>query len=144
MKTRTLLILAVAGLLSLAACDDAGLTTTTLANGATTTENPTTSDDVANDIATTVSEVQAEVTELANEVQNSAVAADLQESWDTLQAEVLAGVAAIRDDGTIDGSQVQEALDNFQSDLDALGDQVEPTLTDAWETLRDRLESLMS
>jgi hypothetical protein len=53
-------------------------------------------------------------------------------------------VAAIRDDGTIDGSQVQGALDSFQSDLDALGDQIEPSLTDAWETLRSRLESLMS
>jgi hypothetical protein len=144
MKTRTLLILAIAGLLSLTACDEAGLTTTTLTDGATTTDSPTTADDVANDIATTVGEVQAEVTELANEVQNSAVAEDLRESWDALQAEVLAAVAAIRDDGTIDGSQVQEALDSFQSDLDALGDQVEPSLVDAWETLRNRLESLMS
>jgi hypothetical protein len=144
MKTRTLLILAIAGLLSLTACDEAGLTTTTLTYGATTTDSPTTADDVANDIATTVGEVQAEVTELANEVQNSAVAEDLRESWDALQAEVLAAVAAIRDDGTIDGSQVQEALDSFQSDLDALGDQVEPSLVDAWETLRNRLESLMS
>jgi hypothetical protein len=39
---------------------------------------------------------------------------------------------------------VQGALDSFQSDLDALGDQIEPSLTDAWETLRSRLESLMS
>jgi glucose/arabinose dehydrogenase len=144
MKTRTLLILAVAGLLSLAACDEAGLTTTTLADGATTTQNPTTADDVANDIATTVAEVQAEVTQLANEVQNSAVAAELEESWDALQAEVLAAIAAIRDDGTIDGSQIQAALDSFQSDLDALGDQIEPSLVDAWDTLRNRLESLMS
>jgi hypothetical protein len=144
MQRKGMLILAVAGLLSLAACDEAGLTTTTLADGVTTSASQTDADDVANDIATTVAEVQAEVTELANEVQNSAAAAELQESWDALQSEILAVVAAIRDDGTIDGSQVQGALDSFQSDLDALGDQIEPSLTDAWETLRNRLESLMS
>lgn len=144
MRKRNVLALAIAGLLTLSACGDTDLTETTADPGSVTTADPTTGDDVANDIATTVAEIQSEVTELSNEVQNSAAAAELEETWNALQAEVLAAAAAIRDDGTIDGSAVQEEIDAFQTQLDTLGDEVEPTLTEAWETLRDRLQSLMS
>jgi hypothetical protein len=109
-----------------------------------TTAAPTTGEDVTDDIATTVAEVQSEVNELATEVQNSTAAAELEESWNALQANVLAAVAAIGDDGTIDGSAIQEELASFQAELDALGDEAEPALMEAWETLRDRLESLIS
>jgi hypothetical protein len=99
---------------------------------------------MTDDIATTIAEVQSEVSELATEVQNSSAAAELQESWNALQADLLAAVAAIGDDGTIDGSSVQEEMEAFQSHLDALGEEAEPALMEAWETLRDRLQSLMS
>jgi hypothetical protein len=117
---------------------------TTTDPGSVTTADPTTGDDMTDDIATTVAEVQSEVSELATEVQNSSAAAELQESWNALQADLLAAVAAIGDDGTIDGSAVQEEMEAFQSHLDALGEEAEPALMEAWETLRDRLQSLMS
>lgn len=135
--------LALTGLLFLAACGDTDLTETTDL-GSVTTEDPTTGDDVANDIATTVAEIQSEVNELATEVQNSAAAAELEETWNALQAEVLAAVAAVGDDGTIDGSAVQEEIDAFQAQIDTLGDEIEPTLMEAWDNLRDRLQDLMS
>jgi hypothetical protein len=144
MRSRSVLVLALTGLLLLAACGDTDLTETTFGSGTVTTGDPTGGDDVVNDIATTVAEVQAEVNELSTEVQNSAAVAELEGTWNALQAEVLAAVAAIRDDGTIDGSAMQEEVDAFQTQLDSLGDEVEPALMDAWETLRDRLQSLMS
>ncbi|MGF1618396.1 MAG: hypothetical protein ACFCU2_11425 [Acidimicrobiia bacterium] len=144
MRSRSVLVLALTGLLLIAACGDTDLTETTFESGTVTTGDPTGGDDVVNDIATTVAAVQAEVNELSTEVQNSAAAAELEGAWNALQAEVLAAVAAIRDDGTIDGSSLQEEVDAFQTQLDSLGDEVEPALMDAWQTLRDRLQSLMS
>lgn len=143
MRTRSVLALALAGLLFLAACGETDLTETTADPGSVTTADSA-GEDVADDIATTVAEVQAEVNELTTEVQNSAAAAELEETWNALQADLLAAVAAIGDDGTIDGSAVQEQVDAFQTQLDSLGDDVEPALMDAWETLRNRLQSLMS
>jgi hypothetical protein len=143
MRKRSLLVLALSGLLFLAACGERDLTETTADPGSVTTADPA-GEDVADDLATTVAEVQAEVNELATEVQNSAAAAELEETWNALQSELLAAVAAIGDDGTIDGSAVQEEVDAFQAQLDSLGEEVEPTLMDAWETVRNRLQSLMS
>jgi hypothetical protein len=110
LRKRNLPILALAGLLFLTACGDTDPTATTTDPGSVTTAAPTTGEDVTDDIATTVAEVQSEVNELATEVQNSAAAAELEESWNALQANVLAAVAAIGDDGTIDGSAIQEEL----------------------------------
>lgn len=143
MRSRSVLVLALTGLLVLAACGDTDLTETTFNSGTVTTGDPT-GDDVANDVASTVAAVQAEVAELTTEVQNSAAAAELEGTWNDLQVELLAAVAAIRDDGTIDGAAVQEEVNAFQTQLDALGDEVEPTLMEAWETLRDRLQGMMS
>ncbi len=143
MRSRSVLVLALTGLLVLAACGDTNPTEMTFESGTVTTGDPT-GDDVANDVASTVAAVQAEVTDLTTEVQNSAAAAELEGTWNDLQVELLAAVAAIRDDGTIDGAAVQENVNAFQTQLDALGDEVEPTLMEAWETLRDRLQGMMS
>ncbi len=143
MKNRSVLILALTGLLFLAACGETDLTATTADAGTVTTGDPA-GDDGSDEIASTVAEVQAEINELTTEVQNSAAAAELEAAWNTLQADLVAAVAAIGDDGTIDGSAVQEKVDAFQTKLDSLGDDVEPALMDAWETLRHRLQDLMS
>lgn len=141
MKKLNVLAALLAGMLVLSAC-------TTAVDGDAVDDVVTTlgetAEEVGDDVSATVADVQAEVSELATEVQNSAAAGELEESWNTLQTEVLAAVAAIGDDGMIDGSQVQDAIDDFQSDLDALGNEVEPTLAEAWDTFRQRLESIMS
>lgn len=143
MRNRSVLVLALTGLLVLAACGDTDLTATT-ADPSSVTTGDVAGGDAADDIASTVAEVQSEVNELTTEVQNSAAATELEETWNALQSEVLAAVAAIGDDGTIDGSAVQEEVNAFQTQLDSLGDEVEPTLMEAWEALRDRLQGLMS
>lgn len=144
MRKLKLPVLALAGLLFLAACGETDVTVTTTGLESVTTTESTTGEDATDDIAATVAEVQNEVNALATEVQNSSAAAELEESWNALQADLLAAVASIRDDGTIDGSAVQDEIEAFQSQLEALGDEAEPALMEAWETLRDRLQSLMS
>jgi hypothetical protein len=139
-KTKSFAI-AIACLLALGACTDNDLTTTTVDSGAVTTVADST--EATADVAATIAEVQSDVTDLSNEIQNSAAAAELQESWNTLQTAVLAAVASVADDGTMDGTQIQGAIDDFQTDLDALGADVEPTVAEAWDTLRDNLESMM-
>jgi hypothetical protein len=139
-KTKSFAI-AIACLLALGACTDNALTTTTVDGGAVTTVADST--EATADVAATIAEVQSDVTDLSNEIQNSAAAAELQESWITLQTAVLAAVASVADDGTMDGTQIQGAIDDFQTDLDALGADVEPTVAEAWDTLRDNLESMM-
>jgi hypothetical protein len=139
-KTKSFAI-AIACLLALGACTDNDLTTTTVDRGAVTTVADSTG--ATADVAATIAEVQSEVTDLSNEIQNSAAAAELQESWNTLQTAVLAAVASVADDGTMDGTQIQGAIDDFQTDLDALGADAEPTVVEAWDTLRDNLESMM-
>lgn len=143
-KARILAVL-LAAMLALPACSD----TTSVDDVVTTLDDVVTTlgdtaEEVGDDVAATVIEVQAEVTDLATEVQNSAAAAELEQSWNTLQTQVLAALSTIGDDGMVDGSEVQDALDEFQNDVDALGDEVEPTLTEAWDTLRQRLEGMMS
>jgi hypothetical protein len=139
-KTKSFAI-AIACLLALGACADNDLTTTTVDGGAVTTVADST--EATADVAATIAEVQSDVTDLSTEIQNSAAAAELQESWNTLQTAVLAAVASVADDGTMDGTQIQGAIDDFQTDLDALGADVEPTVAEAWDTLRDNLESMM-
>jgi hypothetical protein len=139
-KTKSFAI-AIVCLLALGACADNDLTTTTVDGGAVTTVADST--EATADVAATIAEVQSDVTDLSTEIQNSAAAAELQESWNTLQTAVLAAVASVADDGTMDGTQIQGAIDDFQTDLDALGADVEPTVAEAWDTLRDNLESMM-
>ncbi len=141
---KRLLALAVAAALALAACGG-GVDTTTSLDTDTSTTSPTDSTEPTNgDMSGTIEEIQTEINELQTQIQNSAAAQDLQDAWMTLTAEVTAAMAAINDDGMIEGAEVQAAIENFETTLDELGEQVEPELRAAWDAFRQRVESLMS
>ena len=141
---KRLIALAVAAALALAACGGDVDTTTSLGTDTSTT-SPTDSTEPTNgDMSGTIEEIQAEINELQTQIQNSAAAQDLQDAWMTLTAEVTTAMAEINEDGTIDGSEVQGALEDFEDTLNDLGDQVEPELRAAWDAFRQRVESLMS
>lgn len=140
MRKSKVLAALFAGILVLSACGDT--TVEDVEDGVTSLGEA--ADNLPPEVTETVDEVQADVTNLATEVQNSAAAAELEESWNSLQTEVVAALAAIGDDGMVDGTEVTDAIDDFQADLDALGDEVEPTLAEAWDTFRQRLEGMMS
>lgn len=140
MKKSKIAALGLSGILALSACTGTDVTNTTDAGGVTSSTSGTTQDDSSSAIL----ELQAEVTDLQTAVQNSAASAELQESWNALQTEVLAVISSASADGVVDTTELQDEIDAFQSDLDALGSDVEDDVRSAWDKVKDRIESMMS
>lgn len=134
MKVIRILAMIVVGPLAIAACAD---TTGDI-------EDAVTSLPEASDVADLASEVQAEMTELATEIQNSQAAADLETAWVALQAEMTAALSSVQADGEIDTTALQSELDEFESELTAAGDEVGDDLMSAWSSLRAKFEDLIS
>jgi len=134
MKVIRILAMIVVGLLAIAACAD---TTGDI-------EDAVTSLPEASDVADLASEVQAEMTELATEIQNSQAAGDLETAWVALQAEMTAALSSVQADGEIDTTALQSELDEFESELTAAGDEVGDDLMSAWSSLRAKFEDLIS
>ncbi len=140
MKKSKIAALGLSGILALSACTGTDVTSTTDAGGVTSS----TSDSTPDDSSSAILELQAEVTDLQTAVQNSAASAELQESWNALQTEVLAVISSASADGVVDTTELQDEIDAFQSDLDALGSDVEDDVRSAWDKVKDRIESMMS
>jgi hypothetical protein len=143
MKTRISLLIAGSALM-LAACadSDGGLADGTLTlptSGPEATTDDTSSDGAAPE---TVTELQAEIEALGDAISESAAADELNAAWTTLSAEVAASIAGIREDGTIAREEIESGVEEFQETLDELD--VEESVRTAWETLRSRLEQMMS
>jgi formiminotetrahydrofolate cyclodeaminase len=134
MKVIRILAMIVVGPLAIAACAD---TTGDI-------EDAVTSLPEASDVADLAGEVQAEMTELATEIQNSQAAADLETAWVALQAEMTAALSSVQADGEIDTTALQSELDEFESELTAAGDEVGDDLMSAWSSLRAKFEDLIS
>lgn len=94
------------------------------------------------EVSDAATELQAEMSELADQIQSSDAAAELQSAWGDLQAEISAGIAALTSDGAVDTEALQAELDEFETQLDALGDDVGDEVIDAWNELRSQLEQL--
>lgn len=132
-----------AGMLALAACSGDGVTTTSQLGDTTTTDAGATSSSEG-DLSGAIDEIETEIDALQTQIQNSAAATELQSAWTDLTAELTAAMSSMVQDGVVDSTAVEAALDDFQADVEALGDEVEPELVTAWETLRAKIESLMS
>lgn len=136
--------LAVAALMLIAACGDStpeGDTTTVTGATSTTLESAAETGDF--DAAGAVAEVQSEVNELANEIQDSAAAEELNEAWTALSNEITEAVTSV-EDGTLQLPDLEAELQQFELTLESLGDEVEPELQQAWDSLRRSVELLMN
>lgn len=133
-----------AGVLTLAACSGDGVTTTSAGAGDTSTTDAGATSSSEGDLSGAIEEIEAEINALQAQIQNSAAAEDLQSAWTDLTAELTVAMSEMVQDGVVDSTAVEAALDDFQADLEALGDEVEPELVAAWEALRTKIESLMS
>lgn len=153
MMKRRVLILAVAtaGLLAMAGCEEATPDTLgdTLDDTVTTQtdEDPavtgqTESTDTGSDPAALVARLQTELMVLAEEIRSSEAADTLEEAWGDLETQVSSAVENVDADGTIDTSELEDDLDEFQATLDSLGDDVEAEVRDAWSSFRSTLEQL--
>jgi DNA repair exonuclease SbcCD ATPase subunit len=94
------------------------------------------------DPSAAIAELQQRMSELATEIQGSEAAAELQARWDQLQTEMTSALASIQEDGRLDTTALESMLQEFEDDLETLGDQVEPEVREAWATFRDSLDRL--
>lgn len=132
MKRTSYVLLTVLSLLAIVACGDTGedlaATATSLASAADASEQ--------------VAEVESEISELTSEIQSSEAAADLEDAWTELQSEMTATLAAVESNGSVDAASLNQELEQFQSELDALGDRVGDDLRESWSSLRSMVEEL--
>ncbi len=135
--------LAVAALMLIAACGDSPSEGDTTTTGATNTTLESAAETGEFNAAGAVAEVQAEVNELANEIQESAAAEELNEAWTALSAEITEAVTSV-EDGTLGLPNLEAELQEFELTLESLGDEVEPELQQAWDSLRRSVELLMN
>lgn len=98
---------------------------------------------VEDDLSELATRVQTEMMALQQEIESSQVAGDLQAAWTELEAEIAAAIESVQTEGAIDPSQIEAGIEEFESTLDAMGDDVEGELRSAWENFRSTLEQLM-
>jgi hypothetical protein len=145
MTRRTIIAFGLAGILATTACAEAAEPSeTTLGGvpGTTTTEATSETTATALDPSAAIADLQQRMSELAAEIQGSEAAAELQARWEQLQTEMTSALASIQEDGRIDTTAFESMLQEFEDDLETLGDEVEPEVREAWAMFRDSLDRL--
>jgi hypothetical protein len=124
------LLAALIGLVALAACS--GTTDTTIGSSLPAGE----------DVSGAAAEVQAELSTLASEIESSEAADDIRAAWTSVQAEVGTAIATVTADGDVDTEALQSEFNEFEAQLDALGDEVGDDLRESWLEVRRQVEQL--
>jgi hypothetical protein len=89
-----------------------------------------------------VGQVEAEMRRMGDEIDASAVQADLESAWQRVEAELRGAVESIRSGVAVDTAAIQEQMDEFQQTLDT--SEVEAQLRDAWTQLRAEFDRLVA
>lgn len=134
MRTIRVLIVALIGALALAACSDPPDTVDEAVSSLPSEEEVT--DALAN--------LQSEIDAVATEIENSDAADELREAWSNVEAELTEAANSIASNETIDTEAVRAELEEFQTEVEAAGDDVSDELAAAWDELRSTFEQLMS
>lgn len=134
--------LLLAGAMVLGACSDDSLDDA--ADELDEATNGSVADEVEQNAVELATEVEAEMSSLATAIQNSEAAADLETAWNDVQAELTAAIASMQTDGSIETDELEDELDEFQSAIEQASDSVEPELMDSWDSLRSKIEQMMS
>jgi len=133
MKPIRMLIAALIGILALAACSDTP----------DSVEDAVSSLPSEGDVTDALTDVQAEIDAVATEIESSDAADDLREAWSSVEAELTEAANSIASNETIDTDAVQAELEEFQTEIEAAGDEVGDELAAAWRELRSTFEQLM-
>lgn len=134
MRKIRLLLLALVAALAVGACSDTP----------DSVEDAVSSLPDSEDVTEVATEVQTELNELATEIENSEVADDLQAAWTDLRTEITSAISSATAGETLDTEAIRTQLDEFQSELEAMGDDVGDGVMSAWSELRAAFEQLMS
>lgn len=129
-----------AGVLVLAACSGGDLDD--VASELEDVTDATVSDEVEQDAMDLAADVEEQMDTLSEEIQSSDAAAGLQDAWADVQTAVTAAIASMQADGTVATDGIEEALNDFQSEVDAAGDEIAPELRSAWESLKTSIQEL--
>jgi hypothetical protein len=127
------LLLALIGAVVLAACSGA----------ADIVDDPVTTLPTQDDVVEVVSEVQADIERLGEEVANSEAADELQEAWTDLNSELTNMMESIRTNQAFDTDAVENRLAEFGQEVEAAGEEVGDELQSAWSDLRSKVEQLL-
>jgi len=134
MRKIRLLLLALVAALAVGACSDTP----------DSVEDAVSSLPDSEDVTEVATEVQMELNELATEIENSDVADDLQAAWTDMRTEITSAISSATAGEALDTESIRTELDEFQSELEAMGDDVGDSVMSAWSELRAAFEQLMS
>jgi hypothetical protein len=140
-QTMRRIITTIVAAVLLAACSGEGVDTLT------SQLDSATGDSVADQVEENAVELAANVEQqmdiLGEDIESSGVSADLESAWTQIQTEVTTAIASMQTDGTISADGLREALDAFQTELEAAGNEITPEVRSAWNSLRSDIEQMM-
>jgi hypothetical protein len=100
-------------------------------------------EETGGDIAAAIATAQEDMADIGQQIQDSQAAEDLQNAWVDVQADLTALFTSLQAEGTVDTDQIEQIMDDFESQLDAAGDQIAPEVRQAWDSLRAQIEQLI-
>lgn len=138
MRTVRVLIMALMAALSVAACSDAP------ENVEDAVSSLPSSEEVTENVTEVAEDVQTQLNELGTAIENSEAAEDLQTAWSDVRTEVTSAISSFSAGESIDTAAIETQFDAFQTELEAMGDDVGDEVMTAWNELRSAFEQLTS
>lgn len=138
MRTVRVLIMALMAALAVAACSDAP------ENVEDAVSSLPSSEEVTENVTEVAEDVQTQLNELGTAIENSEAAEDLQTAWSDVRTEVTSAISSFSAGESIDTAAIETQFDEFQTELEAMGDDVGDEVMTAWNELRSAFEQLTS
>lgn len=138
MRTVRVLIMALMAALAVAACSDAP------ENVEDAVSSLPSSEEVTENVTEVAEDVQTQLNELGTAIENSEAAEDLQTAWSDVRTEVTSAISSFSAGESIDTAAIETQFDAFQTELEAMGDDVGDEVMAAWNELRSAFEQLTS
>lgn len=138
MRTVRVLIMALMATLAVAACSDAP------ENVEDAVSSLPSSEEVTENVTEVAEDVQTQLNELGTAIENSEAAEDLQTAWSDVRTEVTSAISSFSAGESIDTAVIETQFDEFQTELEAMGDDVGDEVMAAWNELRSAFEQLTS
>jgi len=130
--------MALVAALALAACSDAP------ENVQDAVSSLPSSEEVTENVTEVAQDVQTQLNELGTAIENSEAAEDLQTAWSDVRTEVTSAISSFSSGESIDTAAIETQFDEFQTELEAMGDDVGDEVMSAWNELRAAFEQLTS